>query len=180
MFALALDGAVVAVAGVLPSAARRLDTGQWVTPPDGSWSDEQATACGWLPMVEVARPADTDTTTHDGAVVLVAGVPTQTWTARPWTPDELAARAEAANGVTIRTRAAAALATNRTIASGANTIVTGADTYLAIPAPSTVQAVAQVRALTQAVKLLAQGVNALANNDNALIRLAIDALDATD
>lgn len=42
-------------------------------------------------------PADTATHTSDPApVALVAGVPTQQWTVRPWTAEELAARAAAA------------------------------------------------------------------------------------
>ena len=45
----------------------------------------QAAALGWLPVTETPRPDDTATTTHDRAVELVAGVPTVTWTARPWT-----------------------------------------------------------------------------------------------
>ena len=48
---------------------------------------------GWLPVAETPRPADTAEGTHDYAVALVAGVPTVTWTARPWTAEELAARA---------------------------------------------------------------------------------------
>lgn len=41
----------------------------------------------------MVRPADTDTTTTDYSVQLVAGVPTVVWTPRPWTPEELAAQA---------------------------------------------------------------------------------------
>ena len=45
-------------------------------------------------MVETPRPADTETHTSDPApVALVAGVPTQQWTVRPWTAEELAAQA---------------------------------------------------------------------------------------
>ena len=54
----------------------------------------QAAALGWLPVTETPRPDDTATTTHDRAVELVAGVPTVTWTARPWTATEQADRAE--------------------------------------------------------------------------------------
>ena len=67
------------------------------------WRGEPATWAtrpadwGWLPVVETPRPADTETTTSDPApVALVAGVPTQQWTVRPWTAEELAAQAEAA------------------------------------------------------------------------------------
>ena len=49
---------------------------------------------GWLPVTDAARPADTDTTTHDYSVELIAGQPVVTWTPRPWTAAELASRAE--------------------------------------------------------------------------------------
>lgn len=52
-----------------------------------------AGAPGWAVVTEVSRPADTATTTSDLAYQVVAGVPTQVWTVRPWTPEELSARA---------------------------------------------------------------------------------------
>jgi len=69
---------------------------------DGRWWDlrpmtpEVLTPRGWFELVEVPRPPDTDTTTHDYSLTVVDGLPTQTWTPRPWTADETAARAEAA------------------------------------------------------------------------------------
>ena len=93
-YALIQSGTITAT-GQLPRGARRLDTGQWVTPPQGAWTLELAAACGWLPVAEAPRPADTATTTSDYSVQLVAGVPTQQWTVRPWTEAELAAKAEA-------------------------------------------------------------------------------------
>ena len=66
----------------------RGDPETWATQP-ADW--------GWQPVVETPRPADTATHTSDPApVALVAGVPTQQWTVRPWTAEELAARAEQA------------------------------------------------------------------------------------
>ena len=62
---------------------------------DPPWRTEPGDA-GWFPITTTQRPADTDTTTHDESVQLVAGLPVQTWTPRPWTADELAARAEQA------------------------------------------------------------------------------------
>ena len=95
-YALIQSGTITAT-GQLPRGARRLDTGQWVTPPTDGWTPELLAACGWLPVVEVPRPADTDTHTSDPApVALVAGVPTQQWAVRPWTEAELAANAEQA------------------------------------------------------------------------------------
>ena len=66
----------------------RGDPETWATQP-ADW--------GWQPVTEVPRPADTETHTSDPApVALVAGVPTQQWTVRPWTEAELAAQAAAA------------------------------------------------------------------------------------
>ena len=60
------------------------------------WSTDPAD-WGWQPVVETPRPADTETATSDPApVALVDGVPTQQWTVRPWTAEELAAKVEAA------------------------------------------------------------------------------------
>ena len=56
---------------------------------------------GWFAVTPTARPADTDTTTTDYSVTLVGGVPTETWTTRPWTTDELAARARQAVAATL-------------------------------------------------------------------------------
>lgn len=45
---------------------------------------------GWVEVVEVPRPDDTDERTWDAGVTVVGGLPVQTWTARPWTPPEWA------------------------------------------------------------------------------------------
>lgn len=76
-----------------------------VAPSGGAWEDDQwldftdpATLAAWEErhgltlVVETPRPADTDTTKHDESVVLVDGVPTQKWTARPWNAAENAER----------------------------------------------------------------------------------------
>ena len=61
------------------------------------WEADVIGPHGWLEVVTTPRPPDTDTTTHDYALVLVDGVPTEVWTARPWTSDELAAAESQAN-----------------------------------------------------------------------------------
>lgn len=54
-------------------------------------SDEELAELGWFAVVYTDRPPNTDTTTWDSAIVLVDGVPTEQWTERPWTNEELAA-----------------------------------------------------------------------------------------
>ena len=72
----------------LPPSARRLDTGAWVLGlPDAD--DTLKAACGFLPVAEVVRPADTDTETFDFSRAVVAGKPTEVWTKRAKTADEL-------------------------------------------------------------------------------------------
>jgi hypothetical protein len=70
------------------------------------------------------------------------------------------------NAETITERAVQALATNATI-------VTAADEFLAIPAPTNAQLAAQVRDLTTAAKLAAQ-------QRNGLVRLALQRFDSAD
>jgi len=72
----------------LPQSARRLDTGAWVLGlPEAD--DVTKAACGYLPVAEVPRPADTDTETFDLSRAVVDGVPTEVWTKRLKTADEL-------------------------------------------------------------------------------------------
>lgn len=77
-------------------------------------------AAGWLPVVDVAKPDDTATDTYDRSVTLVAGVPTVTWTSRPWTVEELAAQAAAANEVAIDSALATDLAAMQAILDQTN------------------------------------------------------------
>ena len=117
-YAQVTDNTITTVAGRLPNAARRLDSRAWVlgfpTAPV-----ELQEACGWFPVVDVARPADTPTTTFDRTVELVDGVPTVVWTQRAWTVDELAARTAAAESTVRRTDLQAAVTTLRQWADGA-------------------------------------------------------------
>jgi hypothetical protein len=133
------------------------------TPPatafaQGRWWDLRTlepaalAATGWVDATETARPADTGTTTHDSSWAIVGGKAVQSWTARPKTTAELAADGAATNGATIRQQAETALDTNRT--------------YLAITAPTNAQIAAQVKAL--------------ARQNNGVIRLVLQKLDATD
>ena len=85
-YALVDKGAIVRV-GVPPSA-RRLDDGAWVLGlPDAP--DDLKAACGYLPVVEVAPPTVGDTEVADRSVAVVGGRPTEVWTKRAKTADEL-------------------------------------------------------------------------------------------
>jgi hypothetical protein len=56
---------------------------------------------GWFLLTEVARPADTATTTWDYSLALVEGVPTEVWTERPMTQAELDAVQIATNSAEV-------------------------------------------------------------------------------
>jgi hypothetical protein len=88
-YAFVVDDTIVKV-GNRPKAWRNHTGLQYAT-------DEQLAALGILPVVEVERPADTDTHTIERSIELVVGVPTVVWTQRAWTVDELTDRTRAAN-----------------------------------------------------------------------------------
>lgn len=101
MYALVKDGQVVSTWGTPPPIARRLDTGEWVAPNQGAWTDALLAQCGILPVAVVARPADTTTTAYDYKVDLVSGVPTEVYTPRAKTAAEQAADAAQAVRTTL-------------------------------------------------------------------------------
>lgn len=67
-------------------------------------TDAALATVGWYPVTATPRPPDTQTTTtFDYSVTLVAGVPTETWTARPKTQAEIDAATAAANAAALTT-----------------------------------------------------------------------------
>jgi hypothetical protein len=66
-----------------------------------TWETDIIAPHGWLPIVRTERPPDTDTTTHAYSLELVDGVPTEVWTPRPWTPEELGSQEAAVNTQTM-------------------------------------------------------------------------------
>ena len=68
------------------------EDGQWLDFTDPTVLSEWEARHGWVPVVESPQPKDTETVKHDEKVVLVDGVPTQQWKARPWNTDEVAER----------------------------------------------------------------------------------------
>lgn len=122
MYALATTTGVDAV-GPLPRAARRLDTGQWVTPPPDGWTDTLAAACGWLPVVESPRSADTATDTYEPTYTVDGATVVQSWTLRPWTAEELAAKAEQAANEALRATVKAIINDLRAEKARAQTVI---------------------------------------------------------
>ena len=86
-YALVTDDTIQQIGG-LPKSARRLDNDAWVMGLANA-STEAQQACGWYAVTDTARPGDTDTTTFDRSIELVAGVPTVVWTERDKTEAEL-------------------------------------------------------------------------------------------
>ena len=61
------------------------------------WETEIIGPHGWMPITHTDRPPDTPADTHDYSLTLIDGVPTEVWTQRPWTPEELAGQEAAVN-----------------------------------------------------------------------------------
>ena len=106
-----------------------------------------------MPIVTVDRPADTAEATYDRSVALVDGTPTEVWTVRPKTVDELAAQTAEANRATIEAAVTAHLSDLAAIANSSGTL-TGAQ-------------------LSNAVRVLARG-------QRRILRVLHNRLDAAD
>ena len=121
-----VTNSTVQATGRLPSAARRLDTGQWVLGLADATVELQQ-ACGWYEVADTARPADTPIATYDRDVVLVAGTPTVVWTERAKTPAELDAETEQAERETRDGNRSGSIATLRQWAddAAATTVTNG-------------------------------------------------------
>ena len=104
-YALVTDGTIDAIQGNVPTAARRLDTGEWVMGLRHADPDTQR-ATGWYKVQNTDRPADTPTTTHERSVEMVdhgeGPVPTVVWTERDKTQAEQDGEAEEADRETDR------------------------------------------------------------------------------
>ena len=146
MYAQVTANEITAIVNRLPPAARRLDTQAWVLGlPDAPVELQQA--CGWFVVVDVPRPDDTPTTTHEQTVELVNAVPTVAWTPRPWTQGELDARQRITNRTTIDAAITAALA--------------DLDTLIAAPVVATVPAgTMNTAALSNAMRSMRDAVQA--------------------
>jgi len=100
----------------------KLSDGYQIGPPPGGWTPELAAVCGFVPIVTVDRPADTATHTSDRTVALVDGTPTEVWTVRAKTVDELAAQTAGTNRATIGARLGAHITALRKVKDGTTTL----------------------------------------------------------
>jgi hypothetical protein len=88
-----VEGDTIAETGPLPDVWNDGER-DWDLRP---MSDAELAELGWYPVTSTPRPPDTADTTHDYSVELVAGVPTEVWTERAMTPDEIAGAEAATN-----------------------------------------------------------------------------------
>lgn len=93
IYAQITDGTIIRTTGGFTGPGYGED-GEWHDFSDPDIRDSYLAEHGWHVVTEVDRPADTDTHTHVLTYEIVAGQPTQVWTARERTPEEIAARAE--------------------------------------------------------------------------------------
>ena len=93
IYAQITDGTIIRTTGGFTAPGYGED-GEWHDFSDPDVRDAYLTEHGWHVVTEVERPVDTDTHTHVLTYEIVAGQPTQVWTAREWTPEEINARAE--------------------------------------------------------------------------------------
>lgn len=164
---------VTTVSGRLPNAARRLDSRAWVLGfPTAPVQLQEA--CGWFPVVDTPRPADTPTETTDRSIELVAGQPTVVWTPRLWTADELTARQQDANRTTIDTAITNAITELQQIIDGP-TIATVPDGTLTAAQLSNI-----VRGLRDEAQLNRAGIKRVAGTLRHTIRLVRGDYDGID
>lgn len=93
--------------------------------PEGGWDAATLAMLGFVTVVETARPADTATDTYVSGVSRTGDVVTRTWTARPWTAEELAAQVANTNRTALSTRVQAHIDALKTIKNSSGTL-TGA------------------------------------------------------
>ena len=125
-YALVVNSAIQSE-GPLPLSARRLDTQDWVmglaTAPV-----ELVEACGYFPVVDAPRPADTPTTTWTRTLSLLAGEPTVVWVERAKTQTEIDNATINVNDQTIRDLIQTAIDNNTTALSNIATARTNVTT----------------------------------------------------
>lgn len=98
-FAFVRNNVIEAIDVLLPGSARVLATDQWVAPNGGlaAATAELRESCGYFEIVEVPAPALQPNQRAEYQIQLIGGDPTQVWTIRTETAEELAGRTQATN-----------------------------------------------------------------------------------
>ena len=111
-----IENNVITALRVAPAGGAWED-GQWLDFTDPTILAEWEERHGWTPVTLTPRPVDTETIKHDEAVVLVDGVPTQTWMPRDLTAEEI----EAANASTVSLALAEGMVADKALVEAAIT-----------------------------------------------------------
>lgn len=86
------DGVITAVQSIQTKPL--YDGGRWWDLRDPDVLTQWKSTYNWIEVVDVPQPAATDTLVYDSKTVeLIDGIPTEVWTSRPWTAEELAQQA---------------------------------------------------------------------------------------
>ena len=98
-FAFVRNNVIEAIDVLLPGSARVLATDELVSPNGGlaAATTELRESCGYFEIVEVPPPALQPSERAEYEIQLVNGDPTQVWTIRAETAEELAGRTQATN-----------------------------------------------------------------------------------
>ena len=161
------------------------DGDRWYDWRDPATAAINPAASGWLPVTDTARPADTDTTTTDYSVELIAGQPVVTWTPRPWTAAELAASQQATTRDTLTSNTRSDLEKlNKAIAKqatllGAATAPGSIRAILGNADPAGTTSLRALKAQTNTAVVTAQSIKALIGFVIDLAQLQIDGTQAS-
>jgi hypothetical protein len=135
---------------------------------------------GWFEVVTVSKPADTPEGTYEQVLTFADGAVTQSWTYRPWTPEEQTALASASNDVTLRDRAALALDTNTADIAQADTLIATVTPLQTATFANNTQRDNAIKTLAQATRILGEQNKSQAKHLNTLIRLVVGLTEAID
>jgi hypothetical protein len=104
MYAHVVDNIILGVPAMPPGSARRISDQAWISPPGGliNGTVAEQESCGYFVVTETEQPIPAANQRVEGPTyTMVAGRPTQQWSLRPATPDELTAQTRAANQATL-------------------------------------------------------------------------------
>lgn len=114
------DGQIV---GFIPTPTRPMFHGRWYDCRDEAIRAEYLAAAGYVPVITTPQPEDTETETTSLSYTVGSDSVTQSWTPRPWTADELAAKQAEADREVIRTAIKAIVTNLRDEKSRAQTVI---------------------------------------------------------